>query len=108
MDLCFSVLKLETFSSNPGKFHFEGSVHLLRYIRYKHNLALRCYAKIEDETLSEILRQYIIKKENQMMVFSYSSWQYFPDTEIITGAYILFYQGGPIDHCTHVPGTVSQ
>ena len=25
-----------------------------------------------------------------------------------TGAYIIFYQGGPIDHGTHVPGPVSQ
>ena len=25
-----------------------------------------------------------------------------------TGAYIIFYQGGPIDHGTHVPGPVAQ
>ena len=37
-----------------------------------------------------------------------SSWQYFPDTGRSTGAYIIFYQGGPIDHGTHVPGQVSQ
>ena len=32
----------------------------------------------------------------------------FPDTDRSTGAYIIFYQGGPIDHGTHVPGPVSQ
>ena len=37
-----------------------------------------------------------------------SSWQYFPDTGRSTGAYIIFYQGGPIDHGTHVPVRVSQ
>ena len=42
------------------------------------------------------------------MVFPDSSWKYFPDTGISTGAYIIFYQGGPIDHGTHVPGPVSQ
>ena len=32
----------------------------------------------------------------------------FPDTGRSTGAYIIFYQGGPIDYVTHVPGPVSQ
>ena len=30
--LSFAVHKLSTFSSNPGKVHFEGLVHLLSYI----------------------------------------------------------------------------
>ena len=42
------------------------------------------------------------------MDFSDSSWKDFPDTGRITGAYIIFYQRGPIDHVTHVPGPVSQ
>ena len=42
------------------------------------------------------------------MAFSDSSWQYFSDTGRITGAYIIFYQGAPIDHGTHVPGQVAQ
>ena len=37
------------------------------------------------------------------MDFSDSSWQYFPDTGISTGAYIIFYRCVPIDHGTHVP-----
>ena len=42
------------------------------------------------------------------MVFSYSIWQDYPDTGRSTGAYIVFYQGVPIDHFTHVPGPVAQ
>ena len=42
------------------------------------------------------------------MDFSDSSWQDFPDTGRTTGAYIIFYQGGPIDHGTNVPGPVAQ
>ena len=42
------------------------------------------------------------------MAFSGSSWQDFSDTERSTGAYISFYQGGSIDHGTHVPGPVAQ
>ena len=37
-----------------------------------------------------------------------SSWQDYPDTGGSTGAYIILYQGGPIDHGTHVPGPISQ
>ena len=33
VDLSFTVHKLERFSSNPGKVHFEGLVHILIYIR---------------------------------------------------------------------------
>ena len=43
-----------------------------------------------------------------LVAFSDSSWQDCPDTGRSTGAYIIFYQGGPIDHGTHVPGPVAQ
>ena len=36
------------------------------------------------------------------------SWKYFPDIGRSTGEYILFYQGVPIDHFTHVLGPVAQ
>ena len=39
--------------------------------------------------------------------FSDSSWQYCPDTGRSTGAYIIYYQGVPIDHGTHVPVPVT-
>ena len=42
-----------------------------------------------------------------MMVFYDYIWQVCPDTGRSTGAYVVFYQGVPIDHYTHVPGTVA-
>ena len=42
------------------------------------------------------------------LVFSDSIWQDCPDTGRSTGAYIIFYQGGTIDHGIHVPGPVAQ
>ena len=42
------------------------------------------------------------------MVLSYSIFQYCLDTGRSTGAYIVFYQGGPIDHFTHVTDPVAQ
>ena len=55
-----------------------------------------------------MLRQPSIKTENKFMDFSGYSWQYCPDTDRSTGAYIILYRGGSIDHGTHVPGPVSQ
>ena len=35
-------------------------------------------------------------------------WKDWPGTVRSTGAYIVFYQGEPIDYCAHIPGPVSQ
>ena len=94
-------------SSNTGKLSSEGLVHLLRCIRKNNNLVLKYYAKIEDAPISDLLRQDIINTENQLMVLSDSIWQERQHTGTITGAYIVFYQGTPIDHCTNVLGPVS-
>ena len=65
------------------------------------------YNKIEDAPLSDLLIQANINTEKQLMVLYYSRWQYCPDTGRSTGEYIVFYQGGPIDHSAHVTGPVS-
>ena len=71
-------------------------------------MGLKYYADIKDAPLSDLFIQVIIETENQLMAFSDSSWQYFPDTVWSTGAYFIFYQGVTIDHGTHVPGPFSQ
>ena len=58
--------------------------------------------------VSDLLIQSSIKTENKLIDFSDSSWQDCPDTFRSTGAYIIFYQGGPIDHGTHVAVPVAQ
>ena len=108
MDLSFSVQKLAKFSENPGKVHFEGLIHLLRYIRYNNTLGLKYYADLNDAPVTDILRQANIKTKNHLMDLSDSSWQDCPDTGRSIGAYMIFYQGGPIDHGTHVTGAVAQ
>ena len=41
VDLFFAVHNMETFSSNPGKVHFEVLVQLFKYITDKNNLGLK-------------------------------------------------------------------
>ena len=71
-------------------------------------MGLKYYSDINDAPVSDLLGQASIKTENQLMGFSGYSWKDFPDTGRITGACIIFYRGGPIDHGAHVPGQVSQ
>ena len=108
MVLIFAVHKLAKFSENPGKVHFELLVNILRYIRDNKTLDLKYYSYMNDAPVTDLLRQASIKTENRLMSFSDYSWQYFSETGRSKGAYIIFYQGGPIDHGTHVPGPVAE
>ena len=107
IDFCFSVHKLEFFSSNTGKVHFEIILHLLKYIRDNNNLGLKHYDIKEDAPISDLLRQVSIKSENQFMVLSNSRRKYCTDTVRIAGLCLVFYQVVLINHCTHVPVPVS-
>ena len=85
-----------------------GLVNLLRYIGDNKNLRLNYHDDMNDSPLYDLLIQTIIKNENQLMAFYDSSWQDCPDTERITWEYIIFYQGGSIDHDTHFIGPFDQ
>ena len=74
MDLSFAVHKLTKFSANHGKVHFEGLVHLLRYIRDNKTLVLKYYEDLNDAPVTDILRQANIKTKDHFMAFSDSSW----------------------------------
>ena len=63
---------------------------------------------MNDAPVTDMLIQASIKTKNHLMAFSDSSWQYFTENGRSTGSYIILYQGGPIDHGTHVPGPVDQ
>ena len=63
---------------------------------------------MEDALLSNLSIQANINTKNQLMSFYDYIWKYFPDTDRSKGAYMIFYQGGKIDHGTHVTGPVDQ
>ena len=108
VDLSFTVHKLAKFSANPGKVNFEGLIHLLVYVRGNKTLVLKYYKDVNGAPVTDLLRKASIKTENRLMPFTDSIWQDCPDTGRITGAYIIFYQGGKIGHSTHIPGPVAQ
>ena len=67
-------------------------------------LGLKYFADMKNSPLYDMLRQASIKTEKKLTTFSDFSSKYFPETGRSTGSYMIFYQGGPIDHGTHVPG----
>ena len=71
-------------------------------------MGLKYYAGLNDAPVTDFLRKSNIKTKNHLMAFSDSSWKDCPDTVISTGAYIINYQLGPIEHVTYVPGPVAQ
>ena len=71
-------------------------------------MALKYYSDMNNATVTDLLGQASIKNEKHLIDFSDSSWQDCPDTGRSTGAYMICYKDGPIDHVTHVPGPVSQ
>ena len=71
-------------------------------------MGLKYHADLNDAPVTDLLRQANIKTKNHLMGFSDSSWQDCPDTGRSTGAYIIFYKCGLIDHGTYVPGPVAQ
>ena len=83
-------------------------VYLLRYIRYNNTLVLKYYDDMIDAPLSDLLRKYNIRTENQLMALSDYIWKYCPYTGRSTGAYIIFYQCRTIDHGTPILGPIIQ
>ena len=66
LDLSFALQKLAKFSENAGKVHFEGLIHLLRYIRDNKTLGLKYYADLNDASVTDLLRQANIKTKNHL------------------------------------------
>ena len=86
VDLIFAVHKLAKFSSNNGKLHYKGLVHLLRYTRENKTLGLKYYADMKYAPLSNLLIYVSINNENHFMALSDYIWKNCPDTVISTDA----------------------
>ena len=56
LDLSCAMHKLAKFSINLSKLHFEGLVHILRYIWDNNSFGLKYYADMNDAAVSDLLR----------------------------------------------------
>ena len=72
MELIFAVHELSKFSENPGKVHFEISIHLLICNK---SLGLNYYADLNDAPVTDLFRQANIKRFLVLILACLSSRQ---------------------------------
>ncbi|MGH3054708.1 MAG: reverse transcriptase domain-containing protein, partial [Gaiellaceae bacterium] len=106
-DIVFAVMKLVKFNNNPGKIHFEALIFLLGYLRDNPYLGIKFYSNIADAPVTQLLRSQNITPSSNFYSFSDSSWQDCPTSGRSTGSYLIFYQGGVVDHSSFVPTPVA-
>ncbi|MGH7954479.1 MAG: hypothetical protein ACREOZ_00810, partial [Gloeomargaritales cyanobacterium] len=106
-DIVFAVMKLVKYNNQPGKVHFQALIHLLGYLRDNSNCGLTFYGDVLQAPVTKLLRDHEIPSQRDLYSFSDSSWQDCPDSGRSTGSYIIFYQGGVVDHSSFVPDPVA-
>ncbi|MGH3054284.1 MAG: Ty1/Copia family ribonuclease HI, partial [Gaiellaceae bacterium] len=106
-DITFAVMKLVKFNINPGRVHFEALLHLLGYIRDHPYYGLRFYSNVNDSPVTKLLYENKIGTLRSLLAFSDSSWQDCPTSGRSTGSFLIYYQGGVVDHALFVPDPVA-
>ena len=103
-DLCYAVNKLAKFSNNPGVPHYKALLHLIGYLKKNNSKGLAFYKNTDESPLYQMLKGNAIKiKEDATVTFTDSSWNDCKDTGRSTGGYISMFQGGAVDHNSHLP-----
>ncbi|MGH7954439.1 MAG: reverse transcriptase domain-containing protein [Gloeomargaritales cyanobacterium] len=106
-DIVFAVMKLVKFNNQPGKLHFKALIHLLGYLRDNADFGIKYFSNLQDAPVTKLLQDNNITPRRDLFSFSDSSWQDCPDTGRSTGSYLVFYQGGVVDHSSFIPEPVA-
>jgi hypothetical protein len=102
-DLTFGINKLAKYSRQPGERQILALIHMLKYLSYNTQLGLTYYSDITKAPVYKMLKDNNITPKRKMFTFSDSSWDDDHDTSRSTGGYLIFYQGGVIDHSSNLP-----
>ena len=106
-DITFAVNKLAKYSRQPGEQHMLALIHLLRYVKQHTQLGLTFYSDITQSPVYKLLQENNITPSRNMFTFSDSSWDDDHDTSRSTGGFLIFYQGGIVDHSSNMPDPVA-
>jgi hypothetical protein len=91
----------------PGKMHYEGLIHLLRYLRDNNNYGVRFFSDYLTSPLFKHLTSHNMPTDQHLVVMSDSSWNDDVDSGRSTGCFLIFYMGKVIDHSSNMPGPVA-
>ena len=107
-DMCYAVNKLAKFSNNPGIKHYKALLHLIGYLKGHGNKGLRFYKDTKSSPIFGMMKDNNIKVgDNDIVMFTDSSWNDCQDTGRSTGGYIALVQGGAVDYGSHLPVPVA-
>ena len=106
-DIIYGVNKLAKCGHRPGETHIRAIIHLLRYLRDHPNYGLQYYSNWTTSPVYKIISDNNITTSTSLISFSDSNWQDDHGTARSTGAYIIFYQGGPVDFSSNLPQPIA-
>ena len=102
--MCYAVNKLAKFSNNPGMLHYKALLDLIGYRKGHGHKGLRFYKDIKPSPIYKMLKENNIEiNNNEIVMFTDSSWNDCKDTGRSTGGYIAMTQGGTVDYGSHLP-----
>ena len=105
--MSYGINKLAKFSRSPGIPHIMALIHLLRYLSQHTQFGITYYSKIENSPVHQMLKMNNITPSRNLFTFSDSSWDDDHDTSRSTGGYMIFYQGGVVDHSSNMPNPIA-
>jgi hypothetical protein len=107
MDIIYTVNKLAKFTHRPGKVHFAGLLHLLRYLRDNSSYGVRFYSNLSEAPIYQMLLSQNIEEKHTLFSFTDSSRNDDPDHGRSTGCFIITCMGGIVDHSSNMPDPVA-
>jgi len=96
-DIIFTVNKLAKFTKNPGEYHIEALLNLLRYLGDNVYLGIKYYRDQSQSPLHDLLLEVKIDVKNLLVTFSNSSWH----DNVGNGC-----MGGVVDQSSNLPDPV--
>jgi hypothetical protein len=106
-DITFAVNKLARYSRQPGEPHMIALIHLLRYLKQHTQYGLTFYSDITNSPSYKVLLDNNVLPSRNMFTFCDSSWDDDHDTSRSTGGFLIFYQGGVVDHSSNMPDPIA-
>jgi hypothetical protein len=106
-DILHAVNKLAKYTRKPGKTHFDALIHTLRYLRDNCNLGVTFYSDVTRSPVYQILKEQQLATNHFLFTFSDSSWNDDIDTGRSTGAFLVYYMGGIVDHSSNLPDPIA-
>ena len=102
----YATRKACKYMRRPGAAHFKAVLHLLHHIRCHPPKALRFYRDVSQSPLAGLIAESSPNVNPLFVAYSDSSFAD-SDNALSTGAYLIFFSGGPVSFSSFVPPLIA-